>query len=98
MNQTTSDLYSPVSGEILGVNEALIGKPELVNGVITPPQINKYYATDLRFLLDGGIQTFAVSWRNPDRRTPRLGLDTYIAALDRPSTRFATSPALTTYR
>jgi glycine cleavage system H protein len=25
------DLYSPVSGEILGVNEALVGKPELVN-------------------------------------------------------------------
>jgi glycine cleavage system H protein len=24
-------LYSPVSGEILGVNEALSGKPELVN-------------------------------------------------------------------
>ena len=25
------DLYSPVSGEILGVNQALTGKPELVN-------------------------------------------------------------------
>ena len=29
--KTASDLYSPVSGEILGVNEALSGKPELVN-------------------------------------------------------------------
>src|SRR5271169_567620 len=29
--KTASDLYSPVSGEILGVNEALGGKPELVN-------------------------------------------------------------------
>ena len=29
--KAASDLYSPVSGEILGVNEALNGKPQLVN-------------------------------------------------------------------
>jgi glycine cleavage system H protein len=29
--KAASDIYSPVSGEILGVNEALSGKPELVN-------------------------------------------------------------------
>jgi len=29
--KAASDLYSPVSGEILSVNEALIGKPQLVN-------------------------------------------------------------------
>jgi glycine cleavage system H protein len=29
--KAASDFYSPVSGEILGVNEALAGKPELVN-------------------------------------------------------------------
>jgi glycine cleavage system H protein len=29
--KAASDLYSPVSGEIVGVNEALTGKPELVN-------------------------------------------------------------------
>jgi glycine cleavage system H protein len=29
--KAASDLYSPVSGEILGVNEALAGKPELIN-------------------------------------------------------------------
>jgi glycine cleavage system H protein len=29
--KAASDLYSPVSGEILAVNEALNGKPELVN-------------------------------------------------------------------
>jgi glycine cleavage system H protein len=29
--KAASDLYSPVSGEILDVNEALTGKPELVN-------------------------------------------------------------------
>src|SRR5215471_4650390 len=58
--------------------------------VITPPQINKYYATDLspdkslvRFLLDGGIQTFAVSWRNPTVEHRDWGLDTYVAALDK---------------
>ena len=58
--------------------------------VITPPQINKYYATDLspekslvRFLLDGGIQTFAVSWHNPTVENRDWGLDTYVAALDK---------------
>jgi|SRR5215472_1822275 len=29
--KASSDLYSPVSGEILAVNETLTGKPELVN-------------------------------------------------------------------
>ena len=29
--KAASDLYSPVGGEILGVNEALTGKPQLVN-------------------------------------------------------------------
>ncbi|MCC8966090.1 alpha/beta fold hydrolase [Bradyrhizobium sp. Pear76] len=57
--------------------------------VITPPQINKYYALDLspdksmvRFLLESGIQTFAVSWRNPTAAHRDWGLDTYVAALD----------------
>lgn len=57
--------------------------------VITPPQINKYYAMDLspdksmvRFLLEGGIQTFAISWRNPTVENRDWGLDTYVAALD----------------
>jgi polyhydroxyalkanoate synthase len=57
--------------------------------VITPPQINKYYALDLspdksmvRFLLDSGIQVFCVSWRNPTTAHREWGLDTYVAALD----------------
>jgi polyhydroxyalkanoate synthase subunit PhaC len=57
--------------------------------VITPPQINKYYAMDLspdksmvRFLLQSGIQTFCVSWRNPTAANRDWGLDTYVAALD----------------
>ena len=57
--------------------------------VIVPPQINKYYATDLspdksmvRFLLREGVQTFAVSWRNPTVENREWGLDTYVAAVD----------------
>ena len=57
--------------------------------LVTPPQINKYYALDLspdksmvRFLLENGIQTFAVSWRNPMATNRDWGLDTYVAALD----------------
>jgi polyhydroxyalkanoate synthase len=57
--------------------------------VITPPQINKYYAMDLspdksmvQFLLNSGIQTFCISWRNPTAEQRDWGLDTYVAALD----------------
>jgi polyhydroxyalkanoate synthase subunit PhaC len=57
--------------------------------IITPPQINKYYAMDLspdksmvQFLLQSGIQTFCVSWRNPTAEQRDWGLDTYVAALD----------------
>ena len=57
--------------------------------VMTPPQINKFYAMDLspdksivRFLLDSGVQTFCVSWRNPTIENCDWGLDTYVAALD----------------
>ena len=57
--------------------------------LVTPPQINKYYALDLspdksmvRFLIDSGIQTFAISWRNPTAAHRDWGLDTYVAAVD----------------
>jgi polyhydroxyalkanoate synthase subunit PhaC len=57
--------------------------------VVTPPQINKYYALDLspdksmvRFLLESGIQAFCVSWRNPTAANRDWGLDSYVAALD----------------
>src|SRR5262249_57664026 len=57
--------------------------------VITPPQINKYYAMDLspdksvvQFLLNSGIQTFCISWRNPTAEQHDWGLDTYVASLD----------------
>jgi Poly(3-hydroxyalkanoate) synthetase len=70
--------------------------------VVTPPQINKYYALDLspdksmvRFLLESGIQVFCVSWRNPTAANRDWGLDTYVAALTKPSTSRAKSPAAT---
>jgi polyhydroxyalkanoate synthase subunit PhaC len=57
--------------------------------VVTPPQINKYYALDLspdksmvRFLLDSGIQVFCISWRNPTASNREWGLDTYVAAVE----------------
>jgi polyhydroxyalkanoate synthase len=57
--------------------------------VMTPPQINKFYAMDLspdksivRFLLESGVQTFCVSWRNPTVENRDWGLDTYVTALD----------------
>jgi polyhydroxyalkanoate synthase len=55
--------------------------------VMIPPQINKYYITDLapgrsivEFLVAGGVPTFMVSWRNPTREMRQWGLDTYVAA------------------
>jgi polyhydroxyalkanoate synthase len=57
--------------------------------LLTPPQINKYYALDLspdksmiRFLVESGIQTFAISWRNPTADHRDWGLETYVVALD----------------
>jgi glycine cleavage system H protein len=38
--KTASDIYSPVSGEILEVNQAVVDKPELVN---TDPHGNAWF-------------------------------------------------------
>jgi polyhydroxyalkanoate synthase len=53
-----------------------------------PPQINKYYVLDLapgrsllEYLVQSGVQTFVVSWRNPTPAQRDWGLDTYIAAV-----------------
>lgn len=53
-----------------------------------PPQINKFYVNDLspekspfRFLLQNGIQIFAVSWRNPTKENADWGLADYINSL-----------------
>jgi polyhydroxyalkanoate synthase len=57
--------------------------------LIVPPQINKYYVFDLgasqsliRWTRDAGVQTFAVSWRNPTRAQAACGLDAYVEALE----------------
>ena len=57
--------------------------------LIAPPQINKFYVFDLapeksivQLALQGGLQTFAVSWKNPTRAESHFGLDTYVAALE----------------
>ncbi|WP_262696227.1 alpha/beta fold hydrolase [Kordiimonas aquimaris] len=56
--------------------------------MVIPPQINKFYASDLtpdkslfRYLLDQGIQLFAISWRNPGVEQAHWGLETYIDAV-----------------
>ncbi|MGB3124738.1 MAG: class II poly(R)-hydroxyalkanoic acid synthase [Pseudomonas sp.] len=70
--------YKPMS-------EKQYAKPLLV----VPPQINKYYIFDLspansfvQYALKNGLQTFIVSWRNPDVRHREWGLSTYVAALE----------------
>src|SRR5262249_5328331 len=57
--------------------------------LIAPPQINKFYVFDLvpeksivRMALEGGLQTFAISWKNPTAAESDFGLDTYVAALE----------------
>lgn len=57
--------------------------------MIVPPQINKFYVFDLApgksivaWSLASGVQTFAVSWRNPTRAHAAWGFDAYVAALD----------------
>ena len=55
--------------------------------LVIPPQINKFYASDLtadkslfRFMLSQGIQMFTISWRNPGIEHADWGLQTYIEA------------------
>ena len=57
--------------------------------LIAPPQINKFYVFDLvpeksivRLALQGGLQTFAISWKNPTAAESDFGLDTYVAGLE----------------
>ena len=57
--------------------------------LIAPPQINKFYVFDLtpeksiiRYCLDGGLQTFAISWKNPSPAERHFGIDTYVGALE----------------
>ncbi len=70
--------YKPMS-------EKQYAKPLLV----VPPQINKYYIFDLsphnsfvQYALKNGLQTFMISWRNPDVRHREWGLSTYVEAVE----------------
>ncbi|GAC1308841.1 MAG: class I poly(R)-hydroxyalkanoic acid synthase [Vulcanimicrobiaceae bacterium] len=53
--------------------------------VIVPPWINKFYILDLqpansliKYATDNGLQTFVVSWRNPDAQLGHLGFEDYL--------------------
>ena len=55
--------------------------------VIIPPQINKFYATDLspgrsfvEYAVSQGIQTFCISWRNPTAAQRDWNMETYLSA------------------
>jgi polyhydroxyalkanoate synthase len=57
--------------------------------LIAPPQINKFYVFDLvaeksiiQYALKGGLQTFAISWKNPTPAQSQFGLETYVTALE----------------
>jgi polyhydroxyalkanoate synthase subunit PhaC len=56
--------------------------------LVVPPMINKFYVTDLapgrsmiEYLVKGGQQVFALSWRNPDEHQASWDLDTYVGAV-----------------
>ncbi|MEX3775081.1 class II poly(R)-hydroxyalkanoic acid synthase [Pseudomonas sp. MYb118] len=57
--------------------------------LVVPPQINKYYIFDLspansfvQYALKNGLQTFMISWRNPDVRHREWGLSSYVEAVE----------------
>jgi polyhydroxyalkanoate synthase len=57
--------------------------------LIAPPQINKFYVFDLapeksiiRYCLEGNLQAFAISWKNPTSTERHFGIETYVAALE----------------
>ncbi len=56
--------------------------------LIVPPQINKFYLFDMapgrsliEFLTASGLQTFALSWRNPTAEQRHWDLESYVGAL-----------------
>jgi polyhydroxyalkanoate synthase len=70
--------YKPMS-------EKQYAKPLL----IVPPQINKFYIFDLasdksfvQYALKNCLQTFVISWRNPDPRHREWGLSSYVQAVE----------------
>ena len=60
--------------------------------LVVPPQINKFYIFDLspeksfiQYCLKNDLQTFVISWRNPDARHREWGLSSYVQALEEAS-------------
>ncbi|MCU1600163.1 MAG: Poly-beta-hydroxybutyrate polymerase domain protein [Frankiales bacterium] len=56
--------------------------------LVVPPSINKYYVLDLspdrsmiRHLVESGQQVFVMSWRNPDARHSKWGVDVYVQSI-----------------
>ena len=56
--------------------------------LLVPPQINKFYILDLapgrslvEYLVQQGIQTFVLSWRNPTPAERDWGLETYLRSM-----------------
>jgi polyhydroxyalkanoate synthase len=56
----------------------------VVHLLIVPPQVNKLYVMDLspsksiiRYLVDNGLQVFAISWRNPTPKQREWGFAAY---------------------
>ncbi len=52
--------------------------------LLVPPQVNKFYVMDLspsksiiRYLVDNGLQVFAISWRNPTPGQREWGFEAY---------------------
>jgi polyhydroxyalkanoate synthase len=57
--------------------------------IVCPPQVNKFYAMDLspekslfKFVVEQGVQLFAVSWCNPTKAQRHWSMSTYVQALD----------------
>ena len=57
--------------------------------LVVPPQINKFYVFDLspeksvaQFLVEMGISTFVISWRNPTAEHRDWGFDDYLIAVE----------------
>ncbi|MGW2558594.1 PHA/PHB synthase family protein [Streptomyces sp. NPDC001514] len=56
--------------------------------LIVPPTINKFYIMDIapqrsliEYFVGQGVQVFLMSWRNPDARHSKWGLDAYAGAV-----------------
>ncbi len=68
--------YAPTTEQVYAIPQLTI-----------PPQINKMYINDLspeksvvKYQLDNGVQTFVISWKNPQKEDGHWGMADYIAA------------------